>query len=81
MFPSVQKALNSLLEEIDGMIFKEENLLFPTSLEKLSADNWVQILRENDDIGYIFIEKPKETQVLLKEKKLEGERRLLNERD
>lgn len=81
MFPSVQKALNPLLEEIDGMIFKEENILFPTSLEKLSADNWVQILRENDDIGYIFIGRSKETQVLLKEKKLEGERRLLNERE
>ncbi len=65
----VKKALNPLLEEIEGMIFKEENILFPISLEKLNPDNWVQILRESDDIGYIFIEKPKETQALLKELK------------
>ncbi len=65
----VQKALNPLIEEVDGMIFKEENILFPTSLEKLTADQWVEILRESDDIGYVFIEKPKETAALLKELK------------
>ncbi len=65
----VQKTLNPLLEEVKGMIFKEENILFPTSLEKLSADDWVEILSESDDIGYVFIERPKETEALLKELK------------
>lgn len=61
----VGKALNPLIEEIEGMIFKEENILFPTSLEKLSPGDWVEILRESDDIGYVFIEKPAETEVLM----------------
>ena len=60
------KVLAPLTEEIVGMIFKEENILFPTSLEKLSADDWVEILKESDDIGYALIEKPEETEVLVK---------------
>lgn len=63
----VKKALNPLIEEVEGMIFKEENILFPTSLEKLSAADWVAILQESDGIGYVFIEKPSETQALVKE--------------
>ena len=59
-------ALNPLLEEVVGMIFKEENILFPTALEKLEAGDWVEILRESEDIGYVFIQKPEETAVLEK---------------
>lgn len=64
-----EKTINPLLEEIEGMIFKEENILFPTSLEKLSPDDWVEILKESDEVGYAFIEKPKETQDLMEELK------------
>jgi DUF438 domain-containing protein len=59
-------ALTPPLEEVLGMIFKEENILFPTSLEKLDASDWVDILRESEDIGYVFIRKPEETIVLEK---------------
>ncbi|MDP3879059.1 MAG: DUF438 domain-containing protein [Dehalococcoidales bacterium] len=59
------RALDPLIEEVLGMIFKEENILFPTSLEKLDATDWVEILRESDDIGYVFIQKPEETSVLV----------------
>ncbi len=62
-----RKALNPLIEEIEGMIFKEENILFPTSLEKLAPADWVAILQESDDIGYVFIVKPAETQALIKD--------------
>ena len=61
------KSLNPLIEEIEGMIFKEENILFPTSLEKLAPADWVAILQESDDIGYVFIKKPAETQALIKD--------------
>lgn len=61
------KHLDPLLEEINGMIFKEENILFPTSLEKLTPAEWVEILKDSDDIGYVFIKKPEETEVLVKE--------------
>lgn len=55
-----------LVEEVEGMIFKEENILFPTSLEKLAADDWAEVLRESDEVGYAYIEKPAETETLLK---------------
>lgn len=61
--------LDPLIEEVEGMIFKEETILFPTSLEKLSVDDWAEILKESDDIGYVFIEKPKETISLVQELK------------
>ena len=61
--------MDPLLEEVDGMIFKEENILFPTSKEKLHTDDWVEILKESDEVGYVFIEKPKETEALMKELK------------
>jgi len=65
----IRDVLNPLIEEIEGMIFKEENILFPTSIEKLDVDEWVEILRESDEIGYAFIEKPRETAALIEELK------------
>ena len=61
--------LNPLMEEVEGMIFKEENILFPTSLEKLSVNDWVEILKESDEVGYVFIEKPRDTLALIAELK------------
>src|SRR4030067_1414875 len=62
-----KETLSPLLEEINGMIFKEENILFPTSLEKLAPADWVEILRESSDVGYVYIEQPAETQALIKD--------------
>lgn len=59
--------LNTLLDEISGMIFKEENILFPASIEKLEAEEWVSILKESEEIGYVFIETPSEITMQLKE--------------
>jgi hypothetical protein len=64
-----EQAINPLIEEIEGMIFKEENILFPASLEKLNPNDWVEILKESSDVGYVFIESPKETEGLMKELK------------
>lgn len=62
----VAETLTPLLDEIDGMIFKEENILFPTSLEKLEPSLWADILRESDEVGYAFIEKPAATDELIR---------------
>ncbi|OQA21482.1 MAG: Hemerythrin HHE cation binding domain protein [Actinobacteria bacterium ADurb.Bin346] len=56
-----------LIEEVDGMIFKEENILFPASMEKLKPEDWVEILKESDDIGYTFIEKPAQTSAIIED--------------
>lgn len=34
------------------MIFKEENILLPMALDKLTEDEWVKIARESDEIGF-----------------------------
>lgn len=65
----ISKSLDLLIEEVEGMIFKEENILFPTSKEKLCIDDWIEILKESEEIGYAFIEGPKETSSLIGELK------------
>ena len=60
-----EKTLAPLIEEVAGMIFKEENILFSTALEKLEAADWVEILRESEEVGYVFIEKPAEASHLI----------------
>jgi PAS domain S-box-containing protein len=67
--PYSKNSLDPLIEEVTGMIFKEENILFPTCLEKLSANDWVEILKESDQVGYVFVQKPKETEALVKDLK------------
>ncbi len=59
--------LSPLLAEVEGMVFKEENILFPASLDKLTATDWVEILKESDDIGYVFIKRPQETEHMVRE--------------
>jgi len=65
----VHTYLNPLIEEVEGMIFKEENILFPTSLEKLKVGDWMEILKESDEVGYAFIERPADTLTLIAELK------------
>ena len=65
----IERNLNLLVEEVDGMIFKEEKILFPASLEKLKAQDWVEVLKETENVGYGFIAKPKETSLLIEELK------------
>ncbi|OIJ12254.1 PAS domain S-box protein [Anaerobacillus arseniciselenatis] len=50
--------LDFIIFEVTEMIFKEENILLPMSMEKLTEDEWLKIEREGDVIGYTFIEAP-----------------------
>lgn len=65
----IKGRLDPLIEETEGMIFKEENILFPACLEKLTASEWVEILKESEQVGYVFIEKPRETEAMIRELK------------
>ena len=47
--------VKSLLDEIEGMIFKEENILFPASLERITAPEWRQIFQACEEIGFPFL--------------------------
>jgi uncharacterized protein len=44
-------AIDSLIEEVAGMIFKEENILFPAAQEKLAPEEWVKVLESFREIG------------------------------
>ncbi len=47
--------LQKLLAEIEGMVFKEENILFPAALERIPPSEWVEILKACSQIGYPFL--------------------------
>ena len=38
------------------MFYKEENILYPTALEKLSEGEWREIRAQEDEIGYSYVE-------------------------
>lgn len=79
----VKEYINPLIEEIEGMIFKEENILFPASVEKLKPSDWIEILKESDDIGYTFTERPKETSAVIDDLKrnVAAEPEIVNENE
>ena len=56
--------IEPLVEEVEGMIFKEESILFPTSLEKLSVEEWAEVFKDSTELGYVFIEEPRESEDL-----------------
>jgi hypothetical protein len=44
--------LELVIREVNEMVFKEENILLPMALEKLTEDEWLKIARESDQIGF-----------------------------
>lgn len=51
----VAEKIQGALTQIVDMIFKEESILFPMSLETLIEDEWIEIYKESDEIGYTLI--------------------------
>jgi len=51
----IEAKVRPVLEEMDSMIYKEEKILLPMSLETLSEDEWLAIAKESDDIGYTLV--------------------------
>jgi uncharacterized protein len=52
---AVIQVLNYVIQEVAGMIYKEENILFPMALKNLTEDEWVKIAHESDEIGFCLI--------------------------
>ncbi|KAF6582864.1 MULTISPECIES: DUF438 domain-containing protein [Paenibacillus] len=48
----IGKALAHIMSEVNEMIFKEENILLPMALSKLTEDEWLKIARESEEIGF-----------------------------
>lgn len=63
--------MEDVLQQIKDMIFKEDSILFPMSLETLTEDEWISIYNESDEIGFAIIapeEKWNRAKVNLEEK-------------
>jgi hypothetical protein len=44
------------LEEVEGMIFKEENILFPMALDTLTDQDWDEVWRDSPQYGWCLVE-------------------------
>jgi hypothetical protein len=52
----VDEGLEPLATAIREMFYKEENILFPTALEKLSPEEWAAIREQGPEVGYAYVE-------------------------
>jgi DUF438 domain-containing protein len=53
---AVLEAVHYIINEVSGMIYREENILFPMALNNLTEDEWVKIAHESDEIGFCLTE-------------------------
>jgi DUF438 domain-containing protein len=66
------KRTEALINKVNEMIFKEENILFPMCKDTLTEDEWLTIAEESGEIGYCLTEpagvwKPKRVNLEKKE--------------
>ena len=47
--------LDELLKTVEDMIVKEEKILFPTALEKLTDIDWLMVKKGEEEIGFAWI--------------------------
>ena len=52
----IENNLNRTLELIDGMIMKEEEILFPMSMDTLTEEEWYKIYSETLEFGFCLID-------------------------
>ncbi len=54
-----KKNADDLLNNVEDMITKEEKILFPTSLEKLTVSDWTIVRKGEEEIGYAWLDQVK----------------------
>lgn len=52
---AIVDALNAVLTAVEDMIYKEENILFPMSLQILAAQDWIAMRAGESAIGYTLV--------------------------
>jgi len=68
---------DKLIEEVQGMIFKEENILLPAAQEKLQPEEWVKVLESFRQIGPAYatlaeMEKPRAQLAAVRQQAAQG---------
>jgi hypothetical protein len=48
----ISNKIQDLNYEINEMIFKEESILFPMTIDNLTQDEWIIVMEESEEIGY-----------------------------
>ncbi len=48
-------AIEALVKMVNDMIYKEEHILFPMTLETLSEEEWAKVRKGEEEIGYAWI--------------------------
>ncbi|WP_373732211.1 DUF438 domain-containing protein [Bacteroides heparinolyticus] len=56
----VELAINPAIEMLAGMILKEEEILFPMTLDTLTEEEWYKIYRETPEFGYCLFDPEEE---------------------
>lgn len=72
----IVEKINDVTNQLKEMIYKEENILFPMSLETLTEDEWILIYKESDEVGFSLIEPEAEWEykrIRAKEEDIENE--------
>lgn len=52
----IEELVSSLDEAIRSMVYKEETILFPASLERLKGEDWDAIRQQEAEIGYCYVQ-------------------------
>jgi DUF438 domain-containing protein len=52
----IEEVLEPLSVAIREMFYKEENILFPTALDRLSEEEWRGIRAQEPEVGYCYVE-------------------------
>ncbi len=53
-------AIKTLFETVNDMIYKEEHILFPMSLETLGDSDWAKVRDGEEEIGFAWISPPED---------------------
>jgi uncharacterized protein len=56
----VELVFKPAIDSIAEMIFKEENILFPMSMDTLTEQEWYQVYRQSLEIGYCLLDPSEE---------------------
>ena len=55
-FNSLKDRIIKVMERTKEMIYKEDNILFPIALDKLTLEEWVNVYFDIDETGFVFID-------------------------
>ncbi|ABB44822.1 putative PAS/PAC sensor protein [Sulfurimonas denitrificans DSM 1251] len=54
----MQTLMRDVVKDIFDMTTREEKMLLPTSVKLLSNEEWIKMRKEEQEIGYVFIQSP-----------------------